>query len=217
MSHALIEGVLPQGVAVAWSAIDDDEPALFVEEQALVTRAVPKRRREFAHGRACARRALAELGARPSALLAAETRDPLWPAGFVGSISHDRALSVAVVARSDAYAGLGVDVEPDEPLSTQVAARIWSPEEASAAVAAGVVPEASAAKLVFVLKEAVYKCQFAITRTFLGFSGARITLGPGTFEARLTQSVGPLTVGTRLTGRWRREGGELFGAAWREP
>lgn len=216
MSHRLVLGLLPPGVAVAWNAIGDEEPELFPGEHVHVASAVAKRRREFAHGRACARRALVELGAEPCALPVAETRDPLWPSGFVGSITHDRALSVAAAARSDAYAGLGIDVEPDEPLKPDVAARIWTPEEAAWAVAAGVVPEASAAKLVFVLKECVYKCQFALTRAFLGFSGARIRLGAGTCEAVLTESAGGLPAGTRFAGRWRREDGELFGAVWCE-
>jgi 4'-phosphopantetheinyl transferase EntD len=142
-------------------------------------------------------------------LLAQETREPIWPAGIVGTISHDRVLSVAAAARAEAFAALGVDVEPDEPLDAAVAARVWIPEEATLALESGVVPAASTAKLVFVAKEAFYKCQFALTRKYLGFRSVRVKLSPLTFEATLVVAVGPLARGTRFTGCWRREGGEL--------
>jgi 4'-phosphopantetheinyl transferase EntD len=194
--------------------VSDAPPELFPEEDALLARAVPKRRREFAHGRACARLALAAHGVRAAPLLVGTAREPLWPAGFVGSITHDRELCVAVVARRDAYAGIGVDVEPDEPLTPAVAARIWSPAEAEAAGLLGVVPERSLAKLVFAAKEAVYKCQFSLTRTYIGFHGVSIELGAGSFTAVLTAPVPPFASGFRFTGTWRRAHGEVFAAVW---
>jgi 4'-phosphopantetheinyl transferase EntD len=211
---ALLEGVFPADVAVAWSRVSDAPPALFPEEAALLAKAVEKRRREFAHGRGCARRALTVHGAAAEPLLVGPLREPLWPRGFVGSITHDRELCVAVAARGDAYAGLGVDVEPDEPLTPSVAARIWSPAEAGAALALGIVPDESAAKLVFAAKEAVYKCQFPITRTYVGFHGVSVALGAGTFTAALTAPVPPLPAGFGFTGVWRRAHGELFAAVW---
>ncbi|HSU42260.1 MAG TPA: 4'-phosphopantetheinyl transferase superfamily protein, partial [Polyangiaceae bacterium] len=186
---ALLDGVFPADIAVASSRVGDVPPELFPEEAALLAKAVEKRRREFAHGRACARRALAAHGAPAAPLLIGPAREPLWPPRFVGSITHDRELCVAVVARADTFAGLGVDVEPDEPLTPPVAARVWSPAEASAALALGVVPEDSAAKLVFAAKEAVYKCQFPLTRTFVGFHGVSVELATGSFTAALTAPV----------------------------
>jgi 4'-phosphopantetheinyl transferase EntD len=214
MFGALLDGLLPAGVALAWTHSDAPTPALFPDEEQFVAKAVPKRRREFALGRHCARRALAELGVAPVALLAGDAREPRWPLGVVGSITHDRALCVAVAARSDAYAALGIDVEPDEPLASAVAARIWSPEEASAARASGAAPFESAAKLVFSAKEAVYKCQFPLTRTYVGFSGVTVTLRDGAFEATLTANVGPFSAGHAFSGAFRRSAGEIVTAAW---
>lgn len=213
---ALLDGVFPADIAVAWARVSDTPDPLFPEEDALLAKAVAKRRREFAHGRACARRALAVHGAAPSPLLVGSMREPLWPPGFVGSITHDRELCVAVAARGDTYAGVGVDVEPDEALTPSVAARIWSPAEAEAVRVLGVVPADSAAKLVFAAKEAVYKCQFPITRTYIGFHGVSIDLGAGTFTAALTAPVPPLASGFRFSGRWRRAHDELFAAVWLE-
>jgi len=216
MGAALVDGVFPAGVAVAWSRMADEEVELYPEERALVAKAVKKRQREFGVGRACARRALAELGLAPQAILSGESREPLWPAGIVGSISHDRALGVAVVGRAERFLGFGVDVEPDEPLTSEVAARIWTPEEATAAAASGVIPPGSAAKLVFAIKEAFYKCQFPLTQSYLGFHALRVTLGRETFDAELVTSVGAFARGRRFSGQWRRADGELLAGVWLE-
>ncbi len=236
MHDELVRGVFPADTAVAWARTSATPDALLPEEEPFVAKAVAKRRHEFALGRSCARRALAAFGIEPRPLLVGSLREPLWPPGIVGSITHDRALCVAVVARSSAYAGIGVDVEPDEPLADDVAARIWSGDEATAAAASGVVPLASAAKLVFAAKEAVYKCQFAITGEYVGFHGVSVELAAhragdapgrdgalsilgandsaGTFVAVLNAKVASLPAGFRFTGEWLRVAGELFAAVW---
>lgn len=214
MSAELLGGVFPDDIAVASARIGDAADPLFAEEEALLHKAVPKRRLEFTHGRSCARRALVALGHDPAPLLVGAAREPLWPRGIVGSITHDRELCVVAVARTEAYAGIGIDIEPEEPLTAPVAARIWSPAEALAAEASGLVPPASAPKLVFAAKEAVYKCQFPVTRTYIGFHGVSVELAAGTFTAVLTAPVGPLPSGFRFDGVWRRAAGELFAAVW---
>jgi 4'-phosphopantetheinyl transferase EntD len=225
MHDELVRGVFPADTAVAWASMSDTPDALLPGEEVFVAKAVAKRRHEFALGRSCARRALTAFGIEPQPLLVGSMREPLWPSGIVGSITHDRALCVAVVARSSAYAGIGVDVEPDEPLDESVAARIWSADEANAARASEVVPLASAAKLVFAAKEAVYKCQFPITGEYVGFHGVSVELAAhaaletssrhGTFTATFTAPVGPLPSGFRLNGVWWRADGELLAAVWR--
>jgi hypothetical protein len=65
----VIEQILP-AVAVSEEAFEDPPGlVLFPEEEALVARAVDKRRREFRTARACARTALAALGVAPAPLL----------------------------------------------------------------------------------------------------------------------------------------------------
>jgi hypothetical protein len=70
-------------------AFDDPPDAvLFPEKEAVISRAVDKRRREFQTVRHCARRALRELGVPPAAVLPGERREPVWPPGVVGSLTH---------------------------------------------------------------------------------------------------------------------------------
>src|SRR5208282_5779110 len=82
------QGLLPPGIVVVEMHSAGDTAALLPEEAAYLGRSVPKRAQEFAAGRVCARRALAELGVVDFPLRVGEDREPLWPEGTVGSITH---------------------------------------------------------------------------------------------------------------------------------
>ena len=77
----VLEQILPPGVVVVETFRDEPGVALFPEEEAVVARAVGKRRREFSSGRACARAALARLGVPPAPLLPGLRGAPRWPDG----------------------------------------------------------------------------------------------------------------------------------------
>ena len=74
------------------------ETTLYPEEAMAIERAVDKRRAEFTRGRACAREALSELGVPPQPIPVGTHRQPVWPLGVVGSITHCKGLVVAVAA-----------------------------------------------------------------------------------------------------------------------
>ena len=126
------------------------EHGLFPEEAALVAGAVSSRRREFAAGRCCARRALALLGCPLRPLPMGAVREPLWPAGFAGSISHGERFAAALahpaptglprmaidlIDRLDANAYLAIlpaVAHPAEsPRDGHAAARLFSAKEAA--------------------------------------------------------------------------------------
>ncbi|MGW4745369.1 hypothetical protein ACWEPR_11305, partial [Streptomyces sp. NPDC004290] len=83
----LLGSLLPDGVRWAEGTGDPEGPCPYPEEEALMARAVPGRRREFAAARVCAHRALAALGAAPGPLLRGRRGAPAWPARTVGSIT----------------------------------------------------------------------------------------------------------------------------------
>jgi len=212
MTTALVAGVFPDDVVVVVSEIGDVTDELWPEEAALVANAVVKRRREFARGRVSARQALALLGVPAASLLVGAKREPLWPEGIVGTIAHDATLCVVAVASGATYAGIGVDVEPEGALEPAVADRIWSREEAEHAARRDDMSEALASRLVFSAKEAFYKCQFPLTRTFVGFKEVSVRLGDGTFELVLENAVAELPAGARFRGAWRRAEEKLLAA-----
>src|SRR5450830_589651 len=83
---------------------------LLPAERDSIAGAVPARIAEFAAGRHCAHQALQAFGvAGDMQLLRGPRREPLWPAGLVGSITHTAGYCAAVVAPASACAGLGID------------------------------------------------------------------------------------------------------------
>lgn len=76
-------------------------------------RAVPKRQFEYLLGRWCAAVRLIELGcAEEQSWILSKGRRPVWPDGFVGSISHSRdAVAVVVQQQSPDCTSVGVDIE----------------------------------------------------------------------------------------------------------
>jgi 4'-phosphopantetheinyl transferase EntD len=124
-----LERLLPPGVITVEATREMWESPLHPEEEVYVARAVPKRRREFAAGRACARAALACFGVAEGPLLRDADRCPVWARGFVGSISHCHGFCAASVARAEHLAGVGIDAEQSTPLPPRLHAMIATPRE----------------------------------------------------------------------------------------
>lgn len=203
----MIEKILPAGVASAEAFTDPPDIVLFPEEQALLARAVDKRRREFATARGCARRALSDLGVAPAPILRGERGEPQWPPGIVGSITHCAGYRAAAVARVGDVATIGLDAEPNGPLPDGVLDVVSLPDErARLRDLAAAAPGTSWDRLLFCAKETVYKAWFPLARRWLGFPDADITISAteGTFEARLLVPA-PTVGGSPLaafTGNW---------------
>jgi 4'-phosphopantetheinyl transferase EntD len=168
--------LFPRGVAAAELRLPGDPSLLFPEEAVSVVKAVPKRVGEFAAGRLCARRALAEFGITGFPLTMAPDRAPVWPESMVGSITHTRGLCAAVVAERRRFASLGLDVEVAGDVKRDLWRHICVAAELAWLESLPVPAQASAATLVFSAKEAFYKCQYPVTGERLIFSDLRVTL-----------------------------------------
>ncbi|GIJ28487.1 4'-phosphopantetheinyl transferase [Micromonospora qiuiae] len=196
----MIERILPPAVVVVESFSDPDGAMLFPEEEAVIAKAVQKRRREFTTVRDCARRALGQMGLAPAPILPGVRGAPVWPDGVVGSMTHCDGYRGAALARSAEIATIGVDAEPHAPLPDGVLGAIALPgERTRTAALAADQPAVCWDRLLFSAKESVYKAWFPLTGRWLGFDEADIELAPdGTFVARLLVP-GPLLGGTPVT------------------
>ncbi|MET9449057.1 4'-phosphopantetheinyl transferase family protein [Streptomyces cinerochromogenes] len=215
----MIEELLPESVVAVEARADDPlwEAPLYPEEEALVARSVAKRRREFAAVRGCARRAMEKLGVPPQPVLSGERGAPRWPEGLVGSMTHCDGYCAAALVRAADLVSLGIDAEPHGPLPEGVGASVFLPAEATRLdQLAARWPAVHWDRLLFSAKESVYKAWFPLTRKWLDFSEADITLRPdadgdpyGSLRAELLVP-GPVIDGHRLQtfeGRWTvREG-----------
>ncbi|MEX2209208.1 MAG: 4'-phosphopantetheinyl transferase superfamily protein [Myxococcota bacterium] len=197
-------GILPPGVRVRASRVGDSLEGLCEAERALVARAVPKRRHEFATGRRLARELLAELGTTDFALLADADRAPLWPAGIIGSISHAHGLCVVAAAKRGELAGLGVDVEDARGLRPELWSRVLRPEEERWLRAQPGARQLALAAVFFSAKEAVYKAQFPLTRARLGFQDVALELdvARSLLRARTPGFARPLEGAYALRSAW---------------
>jgi 4'-phosphopantetheinyl transferase EntD len=215
----MLAQIVPAGIAIAEEFGDLDSVTLFPAEEAALANAVPRRRRAFATGRACARRALSELGVAASAISRGERGEPCWPEGIVGSITHCEGYRAAAVAWAREWRCMGIDAEPHGPLPRGVLARIaLAREQRWLGSLAAEHPAVCWDRLLFSAKEAVYKAVYPLTGERLQFKDVPIAFDTQcNFKAYLPahemrksaqERVPPAT----LHGRWLVRDGLLLTA-----
>lgn len=172
---AQMNRLAPPAVRLGCRLIRDGDEALLLPEEAA---ALPARRlaarRASGAARALVRGLLAAEGMTCVAIGRGPAGDPLWPAGFAGSLAHDDEMAVAAFARKVDIPSLGIDVEPAEPLPDEIAALAVMPGD----VLAGVDPRL-AARLLFSAKEAVYKAAYPLDGEILGYEHIGVDLARG--------------------------------------
>jgi 4'-phosphopantetheinyl transferase EntD len=213
----VIEEILPSQVAAVDIFGDPPGAMLFPEEEAVIRKAVEKRRLEFTAARHCARAAMARLGQRPVPILPGARGAPQWPPGLVGSMTHCAAYRAGAVAHASDMITLGIDAEEHEVLPPGIHDLVTIPEErreldSLCAIAPGVCWD----RVLFSAKESVYKAWYPLMNCWLGFEEAHVTIDParGVFTAQLLVS-GPAIKGKRLSefgGRWLVQDGLIITA-----
>lgn len=139
------------------------------------------RQEEFKAGRRCASQALAKVGSEDRIALPDADGLPNWPQGFLGSISHSLGIAMAVAAKKEQYALVGLDLEKTNRLSESAARRVIHPLEVSFAGDNQVN-----ASILFSLKEAFYKAQFPRWRELGNFRelALSVNLAEGTADIK---------------------------------
>jgi len=170
-----LSALFPAGAVAVEMTAHGDPAGLLPAEVPAVARAVAGRVREFAAGRRCARRALAEFGVGDVAIAAAADRQPVWPPGMAGSITHTAGLCAAVVAPTRRLAALGLDCEVVGHVSADIWDTICVADEASWIDSLSAAGRPAAVALLFSAKEAFYKCQYPLAEEWLDFHDLRIT------------------------------------------
>jgi enterobactin synthetase component D len=185
-------------------------------------RAAPARLASFATGRFCASRALRDAGySGASALAIGLDAGPIWPDGFVGSITHTHGLAAAAAAPRTAMRAVGIDCEL---VMTASAAhdigRIVFPEAGMALNACGslssVMEWRALVTVVFSAKESLYKCLRPLVGVFFEFADARVvaaSAGRGTLKLRLLRDLSQeFCLGTEFDASFTVAGGVVWTA-----
>lgn len=203
----MMEMLLPSDVVV----VEANSPAMWEEgllpqEEACLSGVVARRRQEFTAGRNCARRALALIGAPGGPLLPGEHREPLWPAGVVGSITHSEGYCAAAVAYQHRVRGIGIDAEVHAPLPEGVERLVCTDAELAWMATARTATSLHWPAIIFSAKESIYKAWFPLARRWLGFEDAELEIDArqGTFTPRLrcASPFGPLDAPWTFSGRF---------------
>ena len=201
------------GIASVLSLAPSADCPLTSAELAAARSFAPGRLAEFRHGRYCARSALLRLGADAGQILIGANREPLWPAGIIGSISHAGDTAAAVVAWQAQFAAIGLDLEPAAPLEDALVPRICRPEELAVIAATSTNP-GEAARRIFSMKEAAYKALWPIIGCFLDFHNLEVRLAADivTFAVCSHSDRCPKELAASLTGRFTQRGALFISA-----
>jgi enterobactin synthetase component D len=172
--------------------------------------AVRKRQVEFLAGRFCAREALrvcspeqvdVPIGIGPG-------REPLWPDGIVGSITHTHGYASVAVARTSLARAIGLDVERvmSAEQAVSLLEQIAAPDEVQSIASATGWSTATALTASFSAKESIFKALYGEVRRYFDFHDVWLdAFDPreSAFRARLASTLTPsLPAGRVLTGRF---------------
>jgi enterobactin synthetase component D len=211
--------LFPSFVAQHSIVFDPAEPTDFAAQYPGVTlplsldRAVRKRQAEFLAGRFCARRALEacapEHAARTIAIGA--NREPLWPAGIVGAITHTAGFASVAVARAEAARGIGLDAERimHDDQAERILEQIAAPAEVAAIARRTGWSHGTSLTAIFSAKETIFKCLYPEVKRYFDFREAWVdAFSDGRFQARLLIELTPaLRAGHPLEGRYELSDG----------
>ena len=174
------------GVRIPAEVDDKVLAALVPDERRFVSTLAPGRHPSWVAGRLALREAFRDLGIEPGPILATRRGAPALPSDLAGSISHKRTLAVALAARREGGASIGVDLETNPPAFASaheahaqarpdVRTRVLTRDEL---VRLESVPEESRRRTVilhFSLKEALYKAIDPLVGRHVAFHEASMT------------------------------------------
>ncbi|MCA0893155.1 4'-phosphopantetheinyl transferase family protein [Microbulbifer agarilyticus] len=162
--------------------VDRYQPSLFAEAGILlpaqIARAVPQRQAEFLAGRYLAHSILGELHSpdrEAPQIGIGERRDPVWPKGVVGSITHCGSEAACVLACTTRVRYLGIDRENwmSQNVYDEVVSSVMDADELTR-LANVHFSSTQAATLIFSAKESLFKALYPTVQCYFGFECARL-------------------------------------------
>jgi 4'-phosphopantetheinyl transferase EntD len=175
-----INAMMVPGILVSHRMImAGDEQALLPGEAGAFANSVSKVRRASAAARIAARDLFPRLGVPPQPIPKSRSGMPIWPTGIVGSLAHDSSVAVAAIALGRDFLAVGIDVEPDEPLDPDLIDIVATARERQT-----IGEDGHQARLLFSIKEAVYKAVYPLDGVFLDHDDVEVSLEAGTATVR---------------------------------
>ena len=142
------------------------------------------RKEHYRSGRICAGEVLSKLGTIGQPVLRdPQTREPLWPEGISGAITHSGNWAAAAAGKTSDVSGIGIDLEDlERQVDSRISRHVCIPEEQKWLQECGEDFLEQNLKIIFSAKESIFKAFFPYTRTYLHFHDARILMGQTFFQ-----------------------------------
>jgi 4'-phosphopantetheinyl transferase EntD len=142
------------------------------------------RKEHYRSGRICAGEVLSKLGTIGQPVLRdPQTREPLWPEGISGAITHSGKWAAAAAGKTSDVLGIGIDLEDlERQVDSRISRHVCLPEEQKWLQECGEDFLEQNLKIIFSAKESIFKAFFPYTRTYLHFHDARILMEQTFFQ-----------------------------------
>lgn len=136
----------------------------------VVQNALPKRQAEFLAGRYCAIKTLEKLNIDTRQIPIGSNREPIWPTGTLGSISHCSGMAIATVAICKELIGIGLDIEELVPntQANKLKAIIFTEEESRYFNKLD-IDQGLLFTIIFSIKESFFKAGYPTVGQYFGF------------------------------------------------
>ncbi len=210
------KAIVPDGCIAEALRVSTCKGSIFSEEAVLVDGAVAKRKSEFKAGRLCAHKALARYGCSVEPVLIAERGQPAWPKGIVGSITHDRDLCLTVLGSKNEKCGIGIDITENAGLDRDVVTLICNTREIQDAGRNGSSLGYDPFRVVFSVKESIYKCLFPLVKEIFDFHDVEVDIDYVRCRANIELTDRPFfdRLDTRPQGRFAVLNGHVISVVW---
>ena len=150
------------------------------------------RKEHYRSGRICAGEVLSKLGTLGQPVLRdPQTREPLWPEGISGAITHSGNWAAAAAGKTSDVSGIGIDLEDlERQVDSRISRHVCIPEEQKWLQECGEEDFLEQnLKIIFSAKESIFKAFFPYTRTYLHFHDARILMEQTLFQKSKSDSL----------------------------
>lgn len=141
-----------------------------------------KRLDHFISGRYCAKKALSEVVNGDYEILKGKDGEPVWPEGFIGSISHIDGFYGAVAAQQKCIRSVGMDIEGLGKITNEMRTNLFTQNELEFIGSMDFGEQDYYSTLFFSLKESFYKMQFPMTGEKLWFTDLEIGAGNSEYQ-----------------------------------
>ncbi len=134
------------------------------------------RQNEFIAGRICAIKAGKQIGFEVEDLKIGDSREPLWPNGLVGSITHTKGFAIAAVALKTHIRSIGIDIEKiiSEKRIETIYKMVLTEDDKLMMKNVPSDMELLACSAIFSIKESLYKAIYPFCKCYFGFKEANI-------------------------------------------